>query len=102
MTGDSDLAPHLRDLAVGGDENGRPFDSHIGAAVHALLDPEAAGRDQGFVLVGEEAYRQRVLRPEAVLGLLAVRRDADDRDAKRIELRLQRREVYRLSGAALA
>src|SRR3546814_9245277 len=49
------LAPQLRELAVAAEQEGRPFDPHIGAAVILLFDPGSEGFTHRALLVRGEA-----------------------------------------------
>src|SRR3546814_17925708 len=52
------LAPQLRELTVAAEQEGRPFDPHIGAAVILFLDPGAERLPHRAILVGGEADGQ--------------------------------------------
>src|SRR3546814_11970615 len=54
------LAPQLRELAVAAEQEGRPFDPHIGAAVILLFDPGSEGFAHRALLVRGEANGQTV------------------------------------------
>ena len=41
MTGNADLAPNLRDLAIRADQIGGTFNAHISFSIHAFFDPSA-------------------------------------------------------------
>src|SRR3954454_5746730 len=67
VPGNADLAPHLRDLAVGPDQVGRAVDAHVFLAVHALLDPGAKGLDNGPFGVRAQGEAKAVLLLELVV-----------------------------------
>src|SRR3954454_22734600 len=73
-----DLRKHLRDLALGVDQEGRAADAEVGLAVHLLLAPDAIEVGDLVVLVGEEGEVEAVLVGEVSLCLDRVRRDTDD------------------------
>src|SRR3546814_15676267 len=52
------LAPQLCELTVAAEQEGRPFDPHIGAAVILFLDPGAERLAHRAILVGGEANGQ--------------------------------------------
>src|SRR5690606_8015912 len=64
MAGDLDLRPYPDNASVGADQEGRPFDAHIGSAVHALFLPDAVAvadlglhvgcKDDGKALLGRK------------------------------------------------
>src|SRR5579883_2595963 len=72
------LAPHLGDLAVLVDQKGGAIDTHVFAAVQALLDPGAIFGADLSVLVGNQREVKLVLRLELVVTRYAVLADADN------------------------
>ena len=71
------LLDHVRDLALGIDDEGRALDAHVLLAVHGLLDPGAVEVGNRVVGVGEQGEVEPVLAGELRDRLDRVRRDAD-------------------------
>src|SRR5208283_253380 len=100
VAGDLHLAPHLGDPPVRTDQEGRAFDAHIFASIHALLDPDAIGRKHRLRLVRGQSNLQLVFRAELVVALLGIGGDAEDRRSGLGEFVAKPVELDRLLRAA--
>ena len=69
MAGGLYLLEDVLDLAVGGDDEGRPGDAHVGFAVHRLFHPDAVGFGAFGFGVGQEGEGEGVLGLELRLRL---------------------------------
>src|SRR4029077_18420559 len=78
MTRHLDLVPDVADDAFLVDQEGRPLDAHVFAAVHALLDPRTIGLGDLSLLVGGEDEGELVLLLELVVPGHSVAAEADD------------------------
>ena len=78
------LLDHVRDRALGIDDERRPLDAPVGLAVIALLDPGAVGVRDRVVGVGEQREVEPVLGGELGHRVDRVRRDPDHADAGRL------------------
>src|SRR5262245_29338298 len=87
------LAPHLGHRAGLVDQEGRPVDAHVLAAIEALLDPGAVLLADLAILVGHQREVQPVFLLELVVPVDAVLADAD-------HLRLDLAEVGQLVAEA--
>ena len=77
---DVHLVPDLLDAAFGIDDEAAPGDTHVLAAVQALLDPDPVGFEQFMVGVGQQREVQRILLHELRMALFVVGADAEYRD----------------------
>ena len=79
--GRADLVPGLGHLALLVDQERRPLDAHVLAAVHALLLPHPERLGDGVVGIGEQREPESVLLGELELLRRLVRADPDDGSA---------------------
>src|SRR5260221_10178882 len=79
MAVDLDLGPEAADHAFLVDQHGGALDSHVFAAVHALLDPDAVFLADLAALIGGEDERQRIFLLELVVRPHRVPGNAYDR-----------------------
>lgn len=95
-----DVLEHVRDAAVGGDQERRPHDPHVLVAKQPLLLPDAIRVGDGVIGVGDERIGEVVLLLEAAVLLRRVRADADDLRVGSLEPREGVPETGRLERSA--
>src|SRR3546814_17273886 len=96
----ADLAPYLRELSVGAEQEGRALDPHIGSAVVRLFDPGAKGFAHRPILVRGEPHGEPIFVAEFAQLLRCIARHRDDMRAEMREIGRKPREILRLDGAA--
>ncbi len=79
MAGHADLVPDVADDAFVIDKEGRAFNTHIGAAVHALFDPNAIDFTDLAAFIGCQRKIQIIFFGELLMTGDAVFGNADDR-----------------------
>src|SRR3546814_13680604 len=94
------LAPQLGELTVAAEQEGRPFDPHIGAAVILFLDPGAERLAHRAILVGGEANGQTVFVAELAELRRRIARYRQHLCVQMREFGREAREILRLGRAA--
>ena len=85
MLFDIHLIKYLRDLSILVDQKRGAVYAHVFLAVHTLLRPDAVFLDDIFVRVGDQVELESVLRPEFLMRLFVIDRDAKELDILLIE-----------------
>ena len=83
MLFDIHLIKYLRDLSILVDQKRRAVYAHVLFAVHAFFGPDAVFLDDIFVRVGDQVELESILRPELLMRLFVI-----DRDAKELNILL--------------
>lgn len=72
------LLKNCRDDSVSADDEGGPFGSHVGFAVHAFFHPDSVGLDELLIWVAEQGKRQGELMDEFFVAFHGINTDPED------------------------
>ena len=100
MARDLHLAPDLRDLPIGADQESCAFNAHIVAAVHRFFDPDSERFADCSTLVAAQCNVQIIFADEFRMAFDRVLRDADNIRPGLDEVRSKRRKVLCFPRAA--